>query len=467
MRTGGTEFSYVGYLDIDLGCSQFTMDTIDVVWQGVVAPDTTHASPSIDLDLYGYPHIVWEKSKNIYYAAKDSAGWPATYSNISGTSSKESRNPHIDLQGDWVRVVWEEQHSPSSEDYDVLVWSHWKGASLDDAQKSTISENSLEPTIDRNFIAWSEKVSGQYEIFVSSYDYETYGWGDSINISGYPSGDSRYPQVFVPVVTCDKISTPPTFFFWTEGSAGYWTRFQQRKFSKKQPYYPHDVGLEDQSPVTIERDGYLTYGTSTYKTVDYDTDTLIYQCNLDPDHTYTLELTYYHEGGSGRTYQLLIDGVPVDTSSAPSQQKVTVEETLSDSAVADGQITVEITTSGGDTVTCGDFLLYQCDDESGTGGGQSVKRRRPGFLTSPVLKAPRPNPSLGRPVIEYFLPDERYARLEVFDVSGKLVKSITSGVQKPGWHRAVWDTDSNGAGVYFCRMNAGNTQMTRKLILVR
>jgi len=458
---------FVGYLGLGVGCGQFSMDTIDVVWQGVVAPDSMQASPSIDLDLENYPHIVWEKSDDIYYAAKDSTGWPATYSNISGTASKESRNPHIDIQGDWIRAVWEEQHTPSSEEYDILVWSYWKGSVLDDAQKSSICNNSLEPVIDRNFIAWSEKVGGKYEIFVSPYDYETYGWGDSINMSKYPYGDSRYPQVFVPVVTCDKVSTPPTYFYWVEGSAGYWTVFREKTFTKKQPYYPHDVGLEDQSPVTIERDGYLTYGTSTYETVDYDTDTLIYQCNLDPDHAYTLELTYYHEGGSGRTYELLIDGVPVDTSSAPSQGKVTVEETLSDSAVADGQITVEVTASNGDTVTCGDFLLFQCDDEGGFGGGQSVKRRRPGLLTSPVLKAPRPNPSLGRPVIEYFLPDERHAKVHVFDVSGRLVESIASGVQKPGWHRVVWNTDDNGAGVYLCRMDAGDVQMTHKLILVR
>jgi hypothetical protein len=467
-NTGGIGYSdivFAGYLDLNAGSPSLTYQGIDTVWSGGPTLDSTESSPSVDIDLEGQPHVIWQKGNDVYYVAKGPSGWPSNHENISGTSSNESRNAHIDLQGDWVRAVWEEQHTLAAQYYDVLLWSYWNGAGIECSQSSSISSNCLEPVIDGNFILWSEKVGSRYEVFVSAYDHETYSWGDSANISSYPYGDSRYPQVITEAIRC--YLDPEIYCAWTEGSAGYWTRFQKETFTKKQPYYPHDLGLEAESPVTIERDGYITYGSSTYETVDYDTDTLKYECNLDSAYEHTLELTYYDEGGSGREYELIIDGTPVDTSSVPSEEKTTVTKEVPEAAVQDGQITIEIASTGGDTVTCGDFLLFQSSPEGGMGGGQAVTHRRAGLPLRPTLKALNPNPSRGRPTIEYFLPDERYAKVQVFDVSGRLVETLASGRQKPGWHKAVWNSENNGAGVYFCRMNAGDVSVTQKLVLVR
>lgn len=465
--TGNTyaDIVFAGYFSSSVASPQLNYEPIDTVWEGTPTAAPAAMSPSIDLDLADLPHVVWAKSGDIYYRAKGPLGWPGDGPNISKTVELDSRKPHIDLQGDLVRVVWEEEHSQSAGYYDVAVWSNWNDADSKTAEKSTLSSNCLDPVVDRDFILWSEKVGDHYEVFLSRYDWQNYEWGDSLNISDYPYADSRYPQVLAPTPGCGE--KPRIYCYWTEGPNPYWTRFQMREFSNpdEQSYYALDLGLETPSPVTVNRDGYISYGAPSLKTVDYDTDTLRYECNMDSTYTYTLRLSYYHEGGTGRSFELLIDGTPVDTSTVPSEQKVTIEEVVDAGDVQDGQITAEVRSISGDTATCGEFLLFQCVEGGGGGGGQAAMRRTY-VPTRPMLMAPYPNPSTREPVFQYFLPQRSQAVLRVFDVTGRLVETIVNDTQKPGWHRAGWKAANQASGVYFCRLNAGETCITRKFILL-
>jgi hypothetical protein len=186
---------------------------------------------------------------------------------------------------------------------------------------------------------------------------------------------------------------------------------------------------------------------------------------MSPGFSYTLELTYYDEGNCTRTYELFIDATPVDTSVVPSQQKVTVEEGVPSAAVQDGQITVEIRPLSGDTVTCGEFLLFRYSDAFG--GGQSASQRAPRLPTEAMLSPVHPDPCAGEPVFEYFLPKESVATVQVFDVCGRLVQAIAAGTQAQGWHRIVLGNDVQVSGTYFCRLSTCGSSITRKFILIR
>src|SRR5262245_22288640 len=74
--------------------------------------------------------------------------------------------------------------------------------------------------------------------------------------------------------------------------------------------------------------------------------------------------------------------------------------------------------------------------------------------------SPRPNPSHGRIVLAFELPARREVTLSVFDLSGRLVRSIRVGSLGPGAHAVAWDgrTSSGtraGSGIYFTRIRAG------------
>lgn len=82
--------------------------------------------------------------------------------------------------------------------------------------------------------------------------------------------------------------------------------------------------------------------------------------------------------------------------------------------------------------------------------------------------------SIGRtPTIGYEVPPDRGdVRVDIFDVSGRLVRTLVHGVEEPGQKTVVWDgTDNNGrataSGVYFCRVQASGYERTSKVALVK
>lgn len=83
-----------------------------------------------------------------------------------------------------------------------------------------------------------------------------------------------------------------------------------------------------------------------------------------------------------------------------------------------------------------------------------------------------PNPGGMTTVIGFLAERETRVELRVFDVEGRLVTTLLSGVVSEGRHSAAWDgTDSSGArpgpGLFFVRLEAGSSVETRKLIRLR
>jgi len=84
-----------------------------------------------------------------------------------------------------------------------------------------------------------------------------------------------------------------------------------------------------------------------------------------------------------------------------------------------------------------------------------------------ALRAAYPNPSKGQTTIKYQLPKASDVQLQVYNVSGQLVKRFDEGTRPPGYHSVSWNTAGQPAGVYFYRLKAGEFQSTRKLIIIR
>jgi hypothetical protein len=92
--------------------------------------------------------------------------------------------------------------------------------------------------------------------------------------------------------------------------------------------------------------------------------------------------------------------------------------------------------------------------------------------TGIFLYPTRPNPSSGSTTIEMFLPGTRKVHLAIFDVRGRKVETIVSGELERGRHHLGWDgKTSSGApaaqGVYFLKLNTGDTALTRKIVLLK
>jgi hypothetical protein len=84
-----------------------------------------------------------------------------------------------------------------------------------------------------------------------------------------------------------------------------------------------------------------------------------------------------------------------------------------------------------------------------------------------------PNPSRGETRISYSLAAPALIDLEIYDMAGSLVRSISGGARYPGVHDMMWDgTAADGtqlpSGTYICRLQADDhTVAATRVVLNR
>jgi hypothetical protein len=90
-----------------------------------------------------------------------------------------------------------------------------------------------------------------------------------------------------------------------------------------------------------------------------------------------------------------------------------------------------------------------------------------------VLHANVPNPFNPMTTIRFDLARAGHVRLRLYDVAGRLVRTLVDSEMQPGRDQhVVWNglddaSRSPGSGVYLLRLDAGEVELTRKLILLR
>ncbi|MEA2063413.1 MAG: FlgD immunoglobulin-like domain containing protein [Gemmatimonadota bacterium] len=91
-----------------------------------------------------------------------------------------------------------------------------------------------------------------------------------------------------------------------------------------------------------------------------------------------------------------------------------------------------------------------------------------------ALEQNTPNPFNPSTTIEFSVPEGRMIQvsLDVYDLRGRLVRSLVADTREPGTYNVHWDgTDKSGrrvaSGVYFYRIKAGTFVQTRKMIILK
>ncbi len=83
-----------------------------------------------------------------------------------------------------------------------------------------------------------------------------------------------------------------------------------------------------------------------------------------------------------------------------------------------------------------------------------------------------PNPATFMSKISYILPKQEKVTIEIFDLTGRKIKTLVNRIETAGSHMIHWQIkDDRGAkvtsGVYFCRLEAGKYIATRKILIAR
>lgn len=78
-----------------------------------------------------------------------------------------------------------------------------------------------------------------------------------------------------------------------------------------------------------------------------------------------------------------------------------------------------------------------------------------------------PNPFNPSTIISFKLPNRNYVRLELIDMLGKVVMNIAEGEFDAGTHSIKLNVPHLSSGIYFYKLNAGQFNQVKKLILIK
>jgi len=96
-------------------------------------------------------------------------------------------------------------------------------------------------------------------------------------------------------------------------------------------------------------------------------------------------------------------------------------------------------------------------------------------VESPVQPVPRycelsqnrPNPFPCVTIIPFAIPQRMHVSIRLFDVAGRMVRTMVDREVDPGYHVIDLDRGGLASGVYAYRMEAGSFAATRRLVLIR
>ena len=84
-----------------------------------------------------------------------------------------------------------------------------------------------------------------------------------------------------------------------------------------------------------------------------------------------------------------------------------------------------------------------------------------------VLHQNYPNPFNPVTTIRYDLPEESDVTLTIYDITGRIVKTLVQETQQAGIKNVVWNAIDVSSGVYIYRIKAMSYTQTHKMILLK
>ncbi len=84
-----------------------------------------------------------------------------------------------------------------------------------------------------------------------------------------------------------------------------------------------------------------------------------------------------------------------------------------------------------------------------------------------LLEQNYPNPFNPSATISFAVPVDGLVKLSVFNVLGQKVAGPFSGITKAGIHQVEFNAQELSSGVYYYRMDASGSSITRKMLLLR
>jgi len=115
------------------------------------------------------------------------------------------------------------------------------------------------------------------------------------------------------------------------------------------------------------------------------------------------------------------------------------------------------------------------DNISAAGGGEIFNRnsvilggyKSSNLPTKFAFYQNYPNPFNLSTTIEFNLPTESDVKIEVYNTAGQKVQTLLNKKMQEGSHKVEYNAQNLSSGVYFYKINAGEFQDVKKMILIK
>jgi hypothetical protein len=102
------------------------------------------------------------------------------------------------------------------------------------------------------------------------------------------------------------------------------------------------------------------------------------------------------------------------------------------------------------------------------GGGNTSISINNGYIPTEVaLGNAYPSPFNASTKIEFSLPESQHIKLQIFDVTGRLVETLVDKYQAVGKWNVTWNADNYNSGIYIYRLQFGKKQISKKILLLK
>jgi hypothetical protein len=430
--------------------------------------------PSLTKDYQEQLHAVWQRADTICYATREvSQNWN-NWGPRFGDQGLQSSHPFVETYGDSVFVVWQHLETSGKEDVyraarhiDVVpVQFDWQNLSYTQQYVSLYPVNASGLVTTFADEEQPPPPDGQYEIYWKRIPDDPLN-----NISTSPRVRSIYPHTSF---RYNQIADDELFVIWQEGNISPYriecTREYITERGQAHAFFTSANGFSTPSPYVTARDTFISRWTVP---VDIGYETVAYRFMLEPGFLYKATATLYHETSGQWQGVLSIDNaltIPVQYHANVPQE---IELWIPPALYEDGVIELSFNKVSGAYAAMGQLCIYRYESETGKGsipGGPMAYdlNELPGLTTkaTPTLFTDEVHIELNAPI-------QQNIKVNVYDITGRLVNMLHHGVVN-GYNQLTWDgTDLNGTpvsrGIYFIRTVDLNTNECRvhKVLKVR
>ena len=309
--------------------------------------------------------------------------------------------------------------------------------------------------MDEDLFGYSVSISGEYVVIGSHYDDDNGSESGSAYIF-HRSGTSWTQQ--------EKLTAP-------DAAAGDWFGYSvsiSEDYAVIGAHWDDDNGANSGSAYIFLRSGTtwteqakITASDGTAddefgRSVSIDGDyTVIGACHDDDDGTDSGSAYIFHRSETSWTQQTKLtasDGADFDYFGCPV-------------SISGNYALISANYNDYNGIDSGSAYIYYND-------GVFVEEEHVNIPDNTILLGNYPNPFNPETTISYQLPENSGVELAIYNLQGQKVKTLINEVIPAGEHSVVWNgRDSNGkrvsSGIYFYKLEAGNHEETKKMILMK